>query len=188
MRVISLVCSFSATSNISCLLSHTPPCPGLSFNRINSAAVIFTLLNGANAGCPFAAMRGGNQQDLVFNRELYALNTQRTGDGGVPGAGFDEIKKDIIAILTVSQDFFPADFADTVGSNYGGLMIRLAWHCSGSYRNTDGRGGCDGGRIRFDPELNWPDNVSSVARQEPRNLAAYLRNAYSRFLPGHYYY
>jgi catalase-peroxidase len=39
-----------------------------------------------------------------------------------------------------------------------GLMVRLAWHCSGSYRTSDGRGGCDGARIRFDPELRWEDN------------------------------
>jgi catalase-peroxidase len=37
-------------------------------------------------------------------------------------------------------------------------MVRLAWHCSGSYRTSDGRGGCDGARIRFDPELRWEDN------------------------------
>ena len=78
----------------------------------------------------------------------------RAGDIGVPTGGYGAVKKDIVDILTVSQDFFPADFADTVGANYGPLMIRLAWHCSGSYRNTDGREGCDGGRIRHDPELN----------------------------------
>lgn len=76
------------------------------------------------------------------------------GDGGVvPPGGFEAIKEDIRAALVDSQDFFPADFG-----NYGPLIVRLAWHCNGSYRRSDGRGGCDGARIRFDPEISWPDN------------------------------
>eukprot|EP00752_Nemacystus_decipiens_P003405 g3151.t1 len=68
---------------------------------------------------------------------------------------YDAIRADIEAALTDSQDFWPADFG-----NYGGLMIRLAWHCAGSYRSSDGRGGCDGGRIRFFPERGWIDNAN----------------------------
>ena len=66
--------------------------------------------------------------------------------------------RDIFDLLTDSQDCFPAD---TLGgsTNYGGLFIRLAWHCSGSFRSTDGQGGCAGGRQRFDPEASWDDNV-----------------------------
>ena len=63
------------------------------------------------------------------------------------------IETEIANILTTSLPFWPAEF-----TNYGPLMIRLAWHCSGSYRQSDGRGGCDGARIRFNPEMNWPDN------------------------------
>jgi catalase (peroxidase I) len=72
------------------------------------------------------------------------------------GALQDELK----LVLTDSKDFFPADFGGKHGGTYAGLFIRLAWHCAGSYRGTDGRGGCDGGRIRFGPEYEWPDNTN----------------------------
>ena len=65
------------------------------------------------------------------------------------------IMADIEALLSDSQAFWPADFG-----TYRGLMIRLAWHCSGSYRQSDGRGGCDGARIRFAPEFLWEDNTN----------------------------
>ncbi|MBN8294859.1 catalase/peroxidase HPI [Rhodobacter sp. NTK016B] len=65
------------------------------------------------------------------------------------------LKDDLRALMTDSQDWWPADYG-----HYGGLMIRMAWHAAGSYRLADGRGGGGTGNQRFAPLNSWPDNVS----------------------------
>lgn len=66
---------------------------------------------------------------------------------------YDAVRDDLM-------ELFPNSAADE--GNYGPRLIRLAWHCSGTYRTTDGRGGCDGARIRFDPEAHWADNAGQL--------------------------
>merc|ERR1719193_1719988 len=77
----------------------------------------------------------------------------------------DDVKADIRTILLNPK-------ADDV--NYGPFLIRLAWHCAGTYRRTDGRGGCDGARIRFDPERTWGDNAGLIPgpHADPKTIAA----------------
>ncbi len=65
----------------------------------------------------------------------------------------DAVKSDIEEVLTTSQDWWPADYG-----NYAGLFIRMAWHSAGTYRSGDGRGGANGGQLRFEPLNSWPDN------------------------------
>jgi catalase (peroxidase I) len=81
---------------------------------------------------------------------------------------------DLYDLMYDSQDCWPADeFNDE--KSYAGLFLRLAWHCAGTFRDTDGNGGCAGGRQRYQPESAWDDNVNL---DKGRALLAPIKEAY----------
>ncbi|MAD89598.1 MAG: catalase/peroxidase HPI [Pseudoalteromonas sp.] len=92
-----------------------------------------------------------HQHDVKTNPLGVDFNYQEA----VKQLDFKALKQDLIALMTDSQDWWPADWG-----HYGGLMIRMTWHAAGSYRIADGRGGAGSGNLRFAPLNSWPDNTN----------------------------
>ena len=120
------------------------------------------------AKCPFHSAAGGGTSNKDWWPQQLRLDllNQHSERSNPLGAGFDyasefkkldyqALKRDLAALMTDSQDWWPADFG-----HYGGLFVRMAWHSAGTYRIGDGRGGGGRGQQRFAPLNSWPDNVS----------------------------
>ena len=116
--------------------------------------------------CPFSGARKRSNRDWWPDALDVSVLHRNSTLSDPMGEAFDYAKefktldlnaviKDLHALMTDSQEWWPADFG-----HYGGLMIRMAWHSAGTYRITDGRGGAGAGQQRFAPLNSWPDNAN----------------------------
>lgn len=134
-----------------------------SYNVNSQAKCPFS---GGSVAKPKSAGAGMNNRDWWPNQLNLNILRQHSSLSNPMGESFDYatafksldyegLKKDIVDLMTSSQDWWPADYG-----HYGGLFIRMAWHSAGTYRIADGRGGAGAGTQRFAPLNSWPDNAN----------------------------
>ena len=133
-----------------------------SYNVNNESKCPFTGASSAKKGAGF----GTRNNDWWPNQLRLNILRQNSNLSNPMGESFDyskefnsldynALKKDILELMTTSQDWWPADFG-----SYAGFFIRMAWHSAGTYRIADGRGGAGSGTQRFAPLNSWPDNAN----------------------------
>jgi catalase-peroxidase len=141
--------------------------------------------NETEAKCPFNHTFGGGTSNKDWWPKHLPLDLlhQHSAKSDPMDSGFDYakefksldfagLKKDLAALMTHSQDWWPADFG-----HYGPLFIRMAWHSAGTYRTGDGRGGGGRGQQRFAPLNSWPDNTNL---EKARRLLWPIKQKYGR--------